>query len=218
MTHTAHPYGFRLGITKDWRAQWFTKNRRKYQALLREDYLLRTFLEKELSNKMISTILFERDRESLLITIKTARPGLVIGREGLGIEDLIRRVKQFARKNKLNEDIKIRVEEVRYIEQDAALVAESIIESLKRQMHHRQLMKHTIEKVMANRSVQGCRIVISGRLGGAEIARQEKVKRGKVPLQTIRADIDYVHKNAVMPYGTLGVKVWIYKGEVESKK
>ena len=217
MTHTAHPYGFRLGITRDWRVQWFAGNRRDYCALLREDYLIRTFLEKNLKGKSISVIHFERDRETLVITIKTSRPGLIIGREGAGINALIKRTKQFAKKHGLNEKINIRIEEVRYVEQDAALIAESIVDSLKQHMHHNRVIKHTIEKVMANRAVQGCRILVSGRLGGAEIARSEEVKRGKIPLQTLRADIDYAHKEAVMSYGTLGIKVWVYKGEVAKK-
>lgn len=218
MTHSSHPYGFRLGITRDWRTQWFTNDRKKYRALLKEDYHIRTFLEKELNNKMVSNILFEREKGVLIITIKTARPGLIIGREGTGIEDLINRVKQFSRKNNLNDNIKIRVEEVRYVEQDAMLVAESIVESLKRHMHPRRLMKHTVEKVMANRNVKGCRVTISGRLGGSEIARSEEIKKGNIPLQTLRADIDYAQKEAVMSYGTLGIKVWIYKGEIEKEE
>lgn len=218
MTHSSHPYGFRLGITRDWRAQWFASNSEKYRALLKEDYHIRTFLEKELDNKMVSNIFFERERDTLVITIKTARPGLIIGREGTGIEELISRVKQFSRKNKLNDNIRIRVEEVRYVEQDAMLVAESIVESLRRHMHPRRLMKHMVEKVMANRNVKGCRITISGRLGGAEIARSEEIKKGNIPLQTLRADIDYAQKEAVMSYGTLGIKVWIYKGEIEREK
>ena len=216
MTHTAHPYGFRLGITRDWRAQWFAGNRRKYCAMLREDHLIRTFLMKELSNKSVSTILLERDRDVLIITIRTARPGLIIGREGLGIEDLIRRVKQFSRKWGCNDNINIRIEEVRYVEQDAALIADSISESLRGHMHFNRVIKQMLEKVMANRNVKGCRIVISGRLGGAEIARSEEAKKGKIPLQTLRADIDYAQKEAVMSYGTLGVKVWVYKGEIGS--
>ena len=218
MTHSSHPYGFRLGITRNWRTQWFARDRKKYKELLKEDYHIRTFLEKELSNKMVSSILFERERDMLVITIKTARPGLIIGREGTGIEELIARVKQFSRKNDLNDNIRIRVEEVRYVEQDAMLVAESIVESLKRHMHPRRLIKHMIEKVMANRNVKGCRITVSGRLGGAEIARSEEVKKGNIPLQTLRADIDYAQKEAVLSYGTLGIKVWIYKGEIEEEK
>ena len=215
MTHASHPYGFRLGITRDWRTQWFTVDRKKYRALLEEDYRIRSFLEKDLDDKMVSSIFFERERDALVITLKTARPGLIIGREGSGIEDLIQRVKQFARKNNLNDAIKIRVEEVRYVEQDAMLVAESVVESLKRHMHPRRLMKHTVDKVMANRNVLGCRLLISGRLGGSEIARSEEVKKGNIPLQTLRADIDYAQKEAVLSYGTLGIKVWIYKGEIE---
>ena len=216
MTHTAHPYGFRLGITKDWRAQWFSHDPKQYRKLLREDYLIRTFLEKELKDKMVSNIHFERERGTLVILIKTARPGLIIGREGLGIEDLIKRTRQFAKRHKLNGNIKVRVEEVRYVEQDAMLVAESIVEQIRHQQH-RRLIKQMVEKVMANRNVLGCRIAVSGRLGGAEIARREEVKRGNIPLQTLRADIDYARKEAVLPYGTLGVKVWIYKGEVDKE-
>ena len=213
MTHTAHPYGFRLGIIRDWRSQWFARDKKRYREMMREDFLVRSFLEKNLSRKMVSDMLFERERDSLVITIKTARPGLIIGREGAGIEELIRNTKKFARKHGLNSNIKIRVEEVRYVEQDATLVAESIVESLRRYMHHRRLMKQTLDKVMANRNVRGCRIIISGRLGGAEIARSEEVKRGKIPLQTLQADIDYAHKEAVLSYGTLGIKVWIYRSE-----
>lgn len=214
MTHTSHPYGFRLGITKGWRAQWFSVDAKKYRALLREDHFIRTFLEKELKDKMVSEIILERDRDSLGVLVRTAKPGLVIGRKGLGIEELIKKVKAFARKNKLNENIKIRVDEVRYVEKDATLVAETIVDALKRRMQHRRLMKQSLEKVMANRDVKGCRIVISGRLGGTEIARSEEVKKGMIPLQTLRADIDYAYKRAVMPYGVLGVKVWIYKGDI----
>lgn len=215
MTHTSHPYGFRLGITRDWKAHWFSGAPRKYRALLREDYLIREYLEKELAEKMISDILIEREKDAFSILIKTARPGLIIGREGAGIEEIITKIKKFSRKNKLNENIKVRVEEVRFVEQDAALVADSVVDALKKRMQHRRLMKTTVEKVMANRNVRGCRIVVAGRLGGAEIARREEIKKGNIPLQTLRADIDYAHRGAILPYGILGVKVWIYKGDIE---
>lgn len=215
MTHTSHPYGFRLGITRGWRANWFSGEKRKYRFFLREDFLIRQFLEKELSDKMVSDIAIDRNRDVFNILIKTARPGLIIGRDGAGIESMITDIKKFARKNKLNDNIKVRVEEVRFVEQDAALVADSVVDSLKKRMQHRRLMKQTVEKVMANRSVRGCRIAISGRLGGAEIARSEEIKKGNIPLQTLRADIDYAHRGAKLPYGVLGVKVWIYKGDIE---
>ena len=218
MTHTAHPYGFRLGITRDWRAQWFASTRKQYQELLREDYLIRTFLEKDLADKSISALLLERDRDALTVTVRTTRPGLIIGREGSGVEDLLRRLRKFARKHGLNEQINVRVQEVRYAEQDASLVASSIVDALKRHVHYRRLIKHTVEKVMADRIVKGCRVLVSGRLAGAEIARSEEAKRGKIPLQTLRADIDYSHKEAVLSYGTIGVKVWIYKGDIVRDK
>ena len=216
MTHVVHPYGFRLGITRDWRSHWFSGSRKQYRALLREDHLIRTFLADELADKAVSEMIFERDRDELTVTIRTARPGLIIGRDGVGIEGLIERVKRFTKKHGLNGQVKIRVEEVRYVDQDAGLVADSVVDSLKKNMHYRRLMKHTVEKVVASRDVLGCRVVISGRLGGAEIARVEKVREGQVPLQTLRADVDYAHRNAVLSYGTIGVKVWIYKGEIET--
>ena len=214
MTHTSHPYGFRLGITRDWKNHWFAKKSRLFRVLLREDYLFLEHLETLLEGKMVSDIFIEREREDVSILIKTARPGLIIGREGSGISELIENLKKFARKNKINENIKIRVEEVRFVEQDAALVGDSIVEGLKKRAQHRRLMKGTLEKVMANRNVRGCRIQLSGRLGGAEIARKEEVHKGNVPLQTFRADIDYSHKEAVLSYGVVGVKVWIYKGDI----
>ena len=214
MTHTSHPYGYRLGITRDWRSQWFSRKPEMFRAMLREDHLIRDFFSKELADKMVSDLLIERERDALSIVIKTARPGLIIGREGADIASLIAKTKRFAKKNGLNEDVRIRVEEVRLAEQDAVLVADSIIEALKKRMHHRRLMKSTLEKVMANRNVRGCRILLSGRLGGAEIARKEEVHKGNVPLQTLRADIDYTHREAILPYGIIGVKVWIYKGNI----
>ena len=215
MTHVAHPYGFRLGVTRDWRSHWFSDDRKQYRSLLREDHLIRTFLDKELHDKAVSEMFFERDRDDLSITIRTARPGLIIGRDGVGIEGLIARVKRYARRNGLNGQIKVRVEEVRHVDQDAGLVADSVVDSLKKHMHYRRLMKHTVEKVTASRDVLGCRVVVSGRLGGADIARVEKVREGRVPLQTLRANVDYAQRNAVLSYGTLGVKVWIYKGDIE---
>ena len=218
MTHTSHPFGFRLGTSKTWRSQWFSNKKEFYVNTLKEDHLLRTFLDKHLENKMVSDCILERNKgDSLNILIKTAKPGLIIGRDGLGIEELLKKTKSFARKNKLNENINIRVEEVRYIEQNARLIAESVVESLKKQQHYRRVMKTMVEKVMANREIRGCRIVIAGRLAGAEIARREEAKLGNIPLQTIKADIDYANLKAVLPYGVLGIKVWIYKGEVSDK-
>ncbi len=219
MTHVSHPYGFRLGITKDWHTNWFAKSPVKYRALVREDFLLRQFLEKELVDKMVSNVRFERDSKSLVIFIRTGRPGFIIGREGTGVDVLTKKIKHFMKKQKLDVGLKvsIRIEEVRYHEQEAALIAESVSEMLKKRMPYRRVIKQTIDKVMANHEVKGARIVLSGRLGGVEIARREQVKRGSIPLQTIRADIDYTHKGAILPYGTIGIKVWIYKGEIDQK-
>ena len=213
MTHTAHPFGYRLGITKDWRSNWHSGDKNDYRRLVQEDFKIRNFLESKLIGKMVSELQFERERTGLSVTIKTARPGLLIGKEGAGIDELVKSVKAFARKNKISEDVNIKVEEIKYFENDANLIADSIVESLLKRMSHRRVMKQTAEKVMINRNINGIRIVIAGRLGGAEMARKEEVKKGTIPLQTIRANIDYAHKEAIMPFGKLGVKVWIYKKE-----
>ncbi len=216
MTHTSHPYGYRLGITKGWKSKWFAGNSEQYRRFVKEDFIIRDFLNKELKGKMVSDIKIERDGDTVLILLTTARPGLIIGRDGLGIEELTNRLKKVVRKNGFDENVNltIRVEEIRYFEKDASIVAELVVESLEKRMPHRRLLKQTVDKVMANRDVKGARIVVAGRLGGAEIARKEEIKRGNIPLQTIRADIDFSSKPAVLSYGTIGVKVWIYKGEI----
>lgn len=213
MTKVSHPYGFRLGITTDWKSNWFATSKEKYRNLVKSDFLVREFLQKELAGKMVSDIIIER-QENLNIIIRTARPGFILGKEGNGVKLLIDKLNKFIIKKKLiSSTINIKIEEIRYIETNAVLVSEQIAESLKKRVPHRRVMKQMVDKVISNREVKGVRVVIGGRLGGAEIARSEEVKKGAIPLQTLRARIDYNHKEVILPYGTLGIKVWIYLGE-----
>ena len=220
MTHVANPDGLRLGITKEWRSNWFAKNRKDYRRFLQEDTAIRTFLNKELRGKMVADISLERDRDILSVVIKTARPGLIIGRDGVGIEDLNKKIQSLALRKGFDEKFKItiRIEEVRNPETSAVLIAEGIGEMLQKRMPHRRVLKQTAEKVIANREVKGVRIILAGRLGGAEIARSETIKKGNIPLQTLRANISFVSYPVVLAYGTLNVKVWVYLGEVDTNK
>jgi len=219
MSHTVHPYSHRLGILRDWKSRWFAAPG-KYQEFLRSDVLLREFLEKRLKGHYVGAIDFERNANTLKIIIKTGRPGMVIGRSGEGHTKLKNDVLAFAKKNKisLSENLKIDIEEVRYPETDASIVAQMVAEGLEKRMPFRRVLKQTVEKVMANKSALGAKIAISGRLGGAEMSRSEVIKRGNIPLQTFRADIDFTRERANLPYGVIGIKVWIYKGEIFEQK
>ena len=221
MTHIAHPYVQRLGINRDWKSRWFTADPKKFREYLRTDRAIRTLLAKKLKGMSIDAVEIERDQAALRIIIKTARPGLVIGRSGEGTTALRKEVDLLLRKLKLEEkpEIKIDIEEVRSVEASAAIVGQMVAEGLEKRMPFRRVLKQTVEKVMANRDVQGVRIAVSGRLGGADMARREELKKGRVPLQTLRADIDFARERANLPYGVIGIKVWIYRGEVfENRK
>ena len=221
MTHIAHPYAQRLGINRDWKSRWFAPNPKQYREYLRTDNAIRAFLLKKLKGMSIDTFEIERDEKVLRIVIKTGRPGLIIGRSGEGAQTLRKEIDMLLRTLKLSEkpEIKIDIEEVRAIETSAAIVGQMIAEGLEKRMQFRRVLKQTVEKVMANRDVQGVRIIVSGRLGGADMARREELKKGRIPLQTLRADIDFARERALLPYGIIGIKVWIYRGDVfENRK
>lgn len=221
MTHIAHPYAQRLGINRDWKSRWFAANPKQYREYLRTDNAIRKFLGKALKGMAVDAFEIERDEKVLRILIKTARPGLIIGRSGEGATKLRKDIDMLLRTLKLTEkpEIKIDIEEVRSIETSAAIVGQMVAEGLEKRMQFRRVMKQTIEKVMANRDVQGVRIIMSGRLGGADMARREEQKKGRIPLQTLRADIDFARERANLPYGVIGIKVWIYRGDVfENRK
>lgn len=221
MTHIAHPYAQRLGINRDWKSRWFAANPKQYREYLRTDNAIRAFLLKKLKGMSVDTFEIERDEKVLRIVIKTARPGLIIGRSGEGAQTLRKEIDMLLRTLKLSEkpEIKIDIEEVRAIETSAAIIGQMIAEGLEKRMQFRRVLKQTVEKVMANRDVQGVRIIVSGRLGGADMARREELKKGRIPLQTLRADIDFARERALLPYGIIGIKVWIYRGDVfENRK
>ncbi len=221
MTHIVHPYAHRLGIIRDWKSRWFGA-KDDFKKFLKGDVLIRKFLDKRLRGSYIAGIEIERNAKTFRILIKTARPGMVIGRAGEGSVKLKNDILKEAFRLKLDipKDFKLDVEEVRSPEGNAAVVAEMVCEGLEKRLPFRMVLKQTIEKVMANRDVKGARIAISGRLGGAEMARYEQIRRGGIPLQTFRADIDYAKNTARLPYGAIGVKVWVYKGQIfaDSKK
>jgi len=216
MTHVAHPYIQRIGINRDWKSRWFTTDQKQFREYIRVDNDIRKMLSKRLKGMSVDTVEIERNEQLLRIIIKTARPGLVIGRSGEGATKLKKDLDMLLRKAKLTHkpEIKIDIEEIRSPESSASIIGQMIAEGLEKRMTFRRVMKQTVEKVMANRDVEGIRVILSGRLGGADMARKEELKRGRVPLQTLRADIDYARVTARLPYGAIGIKVWIYRGEV----
>lgn len=220
MSHTVHPYAHRLGIIRDWKSRWFAP-RGKYQEFLKSDVLLREYLSKKFRGMYVADVNIERTEKAIRVIISTSRPGVIIGRQGEGAVKLKTDILAFMQKNgsKLlkNQELKIDIEEIRTPEANAAIVAYMIAEGLEKRLPFRRVMKQMIEKVMANREVKGIRIFLGGRLGGAEMARVEDMKKGQIPLQTFRANIDFAREKAHMTYGDIGIKVWIYTGEVFNK-
>ncbi len=216
MTHVAHPYVQRLGINRNWRSRWFATNPLLFREYLRTDEAVRTFLTKKLKGMSVADVEIERKDKLLRIVISTSRPGLVIGRSGEGATKLKKELDMLLRTLKLSEkpDIKLDIEEIRSPETSASIVAQMVVEGLEKRMPFRRVLKQTVEKVIANRDVEGVRIIVSGRLGGADMARREEQKKGRIPLQTLRADIDFARERANLPYGVIGIKVWIYRGDV----
>ncbi len=219
MSKTVHPYAHRLVVLRDWKSHWFA-DKKQYRHFLKGDAMLREYLTKKLRGSYISGIEIERGAKGMRVVIKTSRPGMLIGRAGEGATKLRTDIVAFLKKNGIStkEDIRIDIQEVENPDADAAVVGYSIAEAIERRMPFRRIMKSTMEKVMAVRGVKGVRIFLGGRLGGAEIARTEQMKRGSIPLQTFRADVDFAREKAHMTYGDIGIKVWIYKGEVFGEK
>ncbi|MBI1999253.1 MAG: 30S ribosomal protein S3 [Parcubacteria group bacterium] len=218
MTHIVHPYAHRLGIIRDWKSRWFSGGA-DFKSRLKGDVLLREYLTKRLRGMYVAALEIERSGGALKLIIKTARPGMLIGRQGEGSARLKGDIEKFLLKRKLPVgDIKVSVEEVRAPESNASVVAQMIAEGLEKRMPFRRILKQTMDKVMANKEVRGVRFALSGRLGGAEMGRRESLKRGSIPLQTFRADVDFAREKAYLPYGVIGVKVWIYRGEIFSDK
>lgn len=219
MSHSVHPYSHRLGIIRDWKSRWFAVPK-KYKVFLKGDILLRQYLQKELRGFYVSLIEMERNEKAFRIVIKTSRPGMIIGRSGEGAEKLRKNILKFMNKSKITggKELKIDIEEIRSPESNAMILAQMIAEGLEKRLPFRRVMKQTVEKAMANRDVKGVKIYLGGRLGGADMARSEELKKGRIPLQTFRADIDFAREKAHMSYGDIGIKVWVYRGEIFNEK
>ena len=202
------PTSFRIGINKDWASRWF--GHRKYVGYLKDDVAVREFLNKKLKNMAVDRIEIERGTDMLNILIYTARPGLIIGRGGTGAEDLKLSLRDLL-KRKVG--IRIEIQEIKSPEGSASIMAESVVDQIEKRIPFRRVMKQTLSKIMTSKDVKGAKIQIGGRLDGAEIARSEHLEEGSLPLQTLRADIDFARATAITTYGTIGVKIWIYKGE-----
>lgn len=210
MGQKVSPIGFRIGIIRDWDARWFAG--KNYKELLHEDLAVRDYLQKKLEGTSLSRIEIERAASNLRINIHTAKPGMVIGRGGTGVEELRKQLEAMTEKK-----VHLNIIEIKKPELDAFLVAESIASQLERRIAFRRAMKQAVFRTMRN-GAKGIKIACSGRLGGSEMARNESYHEGTVPLQTMRADIDYGFTEARTTYGRIGVKVWIYKGEILPSK
>lgn len=207
MGQKINPIGFRLQVNRTWDSRWYA-NSRDFGDLLLEDIKIRGFIKKECAQAGISRVIIERPHKKCRVTIHSARPGVIIGKKGADIESLRRKVANFT-----NSELHLNIVEVRKPELDAQLVAESVAQQLERRVSFRRAMKRAVQNAMRMGAL-GIRINVAGRLGGAEIARTEWYREGRVPLHTLRADIDYATYEALTAYGIIGIKVWIFKGEI----
>lgn len=208
MGRKVHPYGFRIGIIKDWKARWYAEGR-EYTELLHEDFAIRQLIHSEMERAGISNIEIERFPKQVSVTIWTAKPGIVIGRKGASINILKRKLEELTKGKK----VRLEVQEIEKPDLDAYLVAENIAEQLEKRISFRRAMKQAIGRAMRT-GAKGVMITCGGRLAGAEMARSETFREGRVPRHTLRADIDYAQSEALTTFGRIGVKVWIYKGEI----
>lgn len=232
MGQKINPFSLRIYVTKNWPARWFfpakggvsSLGKYPYAKFLEEDEVIRRVIKAKINQAGIAGVEIERTSTNLRIMIRAARPGLVIGQGGKGIEDLSKALQVGLRKvrgnaaGKKEPNLSVNVEELKRSDVSSGYVAQQVAWDLERRMHFRRVMKKQLDQIMQNREVKGAKILCAGRLGGAEIARKESVKNGALPLQTLRADIDYGTATAYTTYGTIGIKVWIYKGEVFGRK
>ena len=207
MGQKVNPYGFRLGVTTDWKSRWF--NDREYKAQVVEDWKIRNYLTKQLERAAVSRVEVERTRDRLRIDLHTARPGIVIGRRGAEADRLRTELARITK----NPKVQLNIQEIKQPELDAALIAQGIADQLAGRVSFRRAMKRAVQTVQ-KAGAQGIRVQCAGRLGGSEMARREAYREGRVPLHTLRADIDYGFREAKTTFGRIGVKVWIYKGDI----
>ncbi|MBI5306515.1 30S ribosomal protein S3 [Candidatus Wolfebacteria bacterium] len=219
MAQKIKPNSFRIGITKDWSSRWFPF-KGNFKSFLEEDVLIREIVNDKIANAGIDKIDIERTGNKCRIVIRASRPGLIIGRGGKGVEDLTKFLEAALSKLRKEKNIKnnislsLNIEELKRFELSANVIAQNIAWDLEKRMPFRRMMKKYLEQILQNKDAKGAKIKMAGRLDGAEIARSEKLAKGRLPLQTLRANIDYGEATAFTAYGTIGIKVWIYKGEV----
>ncbi len=206
MGQKTHPLGFRLGIVKPWKSRWYAE--RNFGELLREDETIRKYLHQRLSHAAISDVEIDRKPQKIVVTVHTARPGVVIGKQGAEVDKLRDELAHLTKS-----EVSVNVEEVKRPELEAQLVGDNIAHQLQQRISFRRAMKRAVQGAM-RAGAEGIKVQVAGRLGGAEIARTEGYHEGRVPLHTLRADIDYAQSTARTTYGTIGIKVWIFKGEV----
>ncbi len=211
MGRKVHPVGFRLKSIRDWNTRWFAEGRR-YEDLLHEDFAIRRLIKKELPSAGVSGLEIERAPNQVQVTIHTAKPGIVIGRKGASVKELRNKLRNLTGKS-----VKLEVEEISTPDTDAYLIAENVAGQLERRISHGRAMKRAVMQAM-RQGAEGIRIEVGGRLGGSEMARTDKVWDGRVPRNTIRADLDYGFAEASTTFGKIGVKVWVYKGEILPQK
>jgi len=211
MGHKVNPIGLRIGITNTWKSRWFSD--KGYAKNLKQDIEIRELISTRWKNASIAEVGIERSANTIKVIIKTSRPGVLIGRGGTGIEDISNAIKKNFFANK-KIDLKIEVQEIKQFEENAMLISQNVVEQLEKRVPFRRILKSTLDQVEKNKNVKGVKIEVSGRLGGAEMSRREWLSRGTVPLHTLRADIDFAKSTARTTYGAIGVKVWVYKGEV----
>jgi small subunit ribosomal protein S3 len=214
MGHKVNPTVLRTGITNTWRSKWFSK--KDFKENLKQDITIREDILKKWKSSAISDVEIERSVAKIKVIIKTARPGVLIGRGGSGVEDITKYIKKnfFAGKKS---ELKVEIQEVKNFMESAALIADNITEQLEKRMPFRRVIKSMIDQVNKESAIKGIKIQASGRLGGAEMSRVEWAAKGTLPLHTLRADIDFARSTAFTTYGTIGVKVWLYKGDVFEK-
>lgn len=222
MGQKIRPNSLRIGVIRGWLGNWFPK-KNKFGASLEEDVLIRKIINEKIGNAGIDSILIEKAGENYRVTIKASRPGIIIGRGGKGAEDLTKllesKLNKLRKNRKIEEKIflSLNIEELKRQEVSANVVAQNIAWDLEKRISHRRTIKKYLEQIMQNRDVQGAKVLAKGRLDGAEIAREQHLSKGKLPLQTLRANIDFGVATAHTTYGTIGIKVWIYKGDVFEK-
>ncbi len=212
MGRKVHPYGFRLGYIKDWRSKWYASDKKTYTDQIMEDMAIRKMIRKEVGHAGIADVRIERFPKQVSIYVHTAKPGIIIGRKGASVTALRKHLEELTQKK-----IKLDVIEVEHPESDAYLVAESICQQIEKRISHKRAMKQAVQRAMRGGAL-GIKITAGGRLAGSEMARRELVKEGRVPLNTLRADIDFARHESLTTYGKIGIKVWIYRGDVRPEE